>query len=122
MSAPRDWLATASEFGVIPNAEVKPAPKSISRLAEWKAARLHHAVALTFSQRIHDVGMTRAAAAGKMQTSPAYLGRVLRGEVALSAHFLGLMEAVAGDLVVVSRTPVHYPHRRVAQVVRNQAE
>lgn len=113
--APRDYFETPSEFGTNLRARPVPRPATLLAQSEWETARLHHAIAATFSERLALRGKTRRQAAERMAISYRYLGRVLRGEVWLSAKMLGLMEVAVGGLVVAVLMPPGRPVRRAVR-------
>ena len=113
MPAPRDYFVERSAFGRDMKARPVPPPWGIDEWASWHAAKLHHAVAVTFRERIADRDLRVREAAERVGMSPAYLGRVLRGEVWLSAQTLAKIERVAGDLVIAVRIPAYRDQRRV---------
>lgn len=116
--APRDYFRRPGEFGVRMNADPIDEPYPRRELAEWQAARLHHAVAVIFRERLASLGRSRAQAAEAIGTSVSYLGRVLRGEVWLSAQMLRLMESLVGDLVIAVEEPHYRLVRRVYKLPR----
>ncbi|MGO1542895.1 MAG: helix-turn-helix domain-containing protein [Gulosibacter sp.] len=67
-----------------------------------------------------ELGLNRKTIAAEMGTSQEYLGRVFRGEIALSAQVLGGLEMVLGPLTFVARevpTQANAPRYRTTDAI-----
>lgn len=88
-------------------------PRDPKQRALWFAAATHHAVSVIAQRRMKARALTRRQLADELGTTQEYLGRVFRGEVALSAQVLGGLESVLGPLTfVVSESPIPAPTTR----------